>query len=191
MDAQARVPRFDLRFGLKGLIFLMAAVAVGAAAFRDASQAWVAICTSAAVASIFFAIIAARYGRRDRQAFWTGFAIFAAAHLLLAARFPYSDALRNLGTTKAMFRALDLTHPRLNLPSPAGQSGGEQLDGDVVKEGLVIADQIIIGQSQCSLILGLLGGFLAQGLAACQPRNENASSQNCQPAPSGASDDAA
>jgi hypothetical protein len=123
MDAQARVPLFNLRFGLKGLIFLMAAVAVGAAAFRDASRPWMTICTSAALISIFFAVIAAAYGRCDRQAFWTGFAIFAGAYFLFVVRFANSDILANLATTNAINFVSDKVHPLLgsgsDLPEPA------------------------------------------------------------------------
>lgn len=209
MEAHARPPHFNLRFSLKGAILLMAAVAVGAAAFRDASQTWMMIWTLLALGAIFFAIVAAVYGHPDRQAFWTGFAIFAAPYFLFAIRFKDSNVLAGMATTKAIDFIIDKTHPYLvadhtvqschpdifaNLPparrlTPRANLAMSVIStccflqvtncypnlraGDDLENGIHIEDRLaIIGQSQASLLLGLLGGFLAQGLATCRLRQK-------------------
>jgi hypothetical protein len=187
------------------------------------------VCTSAAVASIFFAILAAMYGRRDRQAFWTGFAIFAAAYFLFVVRFSNSDILANLATTKAINFISDQSHPLLSsdptlpwppmLPaqpnSPAAATPASRAKfaltafsllsflqvtddypnlrvGDDFSYGSFLNDELpIIGHCQCTVLLGLLGGLLAHGIAACKPRTKDAFSRNCRPAQNGGFDDAA
>lgn len=228
MNAHPTAPRFNLRFSVKGAICMMAAAGVGAAAFRDASRPWMTICTSAALVSIFFAIIAAIYGRRDRQAFWTGFAICAAAYFLFVVRFKDSDIVANLVTTKAIGFVTDQTHPYLtkensgqpnanpNPPPPAGSRSAADVNpraklavslfyslaflqvipdyvnmrvGDDVANDIIVDHQTaVIGHSQCSLVLGLLGGLLAQGFAASKPRRKDARSSGFQSVSKGAFD---
>ncbi len=71
------------RVSIAGLMTVMIPVAIGLVALREASQLWVDIVFNLVVASLLFAIYKARCSQGTGAAWWTGFAAFGWAHLVL------------------------------------------------------------------------------------------------------------
>ncbi|HEV3020947.1 MAG TPA: hypothetical protein VGX76_00710 [Pirellulales bacterium] len=71
------------RFNLLTLFAFVVAVAVACAALARPSQLWLAVVSAASLASLFYAVLAAAYGRNARRAFWVGFAVVGWGYVAL------------------------------------------------------------------------------------------------------------
>jgi hypothetical protein len=71
------------RFNLLTLFGFVAAVAVACAALARPSQLWLVVVSATSLASLFYAVLAATYGRNARRAFWVGFAVFGWGYIAL------------------------------------------------------------------------------------------------------------
>ena len=196
MEADKRAARFKLRFSIKGVLLFTALAAVGIVAFRDASATWACVWTSLTLLSIFVAILAAVNGGRRRTAFAAGFAICAGAYFLFVVRYvrsSKSEFVAYLATTKAIDFAAEKVRPydpiptldlygRLPNPSPFPVPTLQLL---MYRD---FYDVSLIGQCQCALLLGLLGGLLAHGLATPALAVSVAVPTNSRPRAKGATD---
>jgi hypothetical protein len=81
------------RFNLSTLFGFVAALGVACAALARPSQLWLVVVSAASLASLFYAVLAAAYGRNARRAFWVGFAVvgcgYVALELASAAGLPF------------------------------------------------------------------------------------------------------
>jgi hypothetical protein len=64
-----------IRFSLLAMFGFVAVVAVVCAALARPSQLWLVVVSASALAALFYAVLAATYGRNARRAFWVGFAV--------------------------------------------------------------------------------------------------------------------
>jgi hypothetical protein len=71
------------RFSLLTLFGFVAVVAVACAALVRPSPFWLMVVSSATLALLFYAVLAAVYGRSTKRAFWTGFAVVAWGYVAL------------------------------------------------------------------------------------------------------------
>jgi hypothetical protein len=71
------------RFSLLTLFGFVAVVAIACAALARPSQLWLIVVSSSTLACLFYAILAAAYGRNARRAFWLGFAVVAWGYVAL------------------------------------------------------------------------------------------------------------
>jgi hypothetical protein len=63
------------RFSLLAMFGFVAVVAVACAALARPSQLWLVVVSASSLGCLFYAVLAAAYGRNARRAFWLGFAV--------------------------------------------------------------------------------------------------------------------
>jgi len=78
---EAAMQRF--RFSLLAMFGFVAVVAVGCAALAKPSQLWLVVVSALSLASLFYAVLAAAYGRNAKRAFWLGFAVVGWGYVTL------------------------------------------------------------------------------------------------------------
>ena len=78
------------RFNLLTLFGFVAIVAVGCAALARPSQLWLVVVSGASLAGLFYAVLAAVYGRNASRAFWVGVAVVGWGYVALEwAKIPF------------------------------------------------------------------------------------------------------
>jgi hypothetical protein len=143
--------RYRLTIAL--LMAVIIPVALGLVAFREATQFWVDIVFNLVVASLLLATYKAKCSRGAAGAYWTGFAAFGWAHLVLGLigmpwgqQYDVSPNLVTLIVVERVWAYFDSDTPA------------------TVIQGLLA--RIIVVQSILSLLLGLIGamtfGFFAR-----------------------------
>ena len=73
-----------LRFSMGSLIGVVVLIAVGLGALKSPDSWWAGLVTVAMVGVLLFAILGIAYGQGDVRRFWTGFAVFGWALLILS-----------------------------------------------------------------------------------------------------------
>jgi hypothetical protein len=71
------------RFSLLTMFGSVAVVALACAALATPSQLWLVIVSASSLACLFYAVLAATYGRAAKRAFWFGFAVVGWGHIFL------------------------------------------------------------------------------------------------------------
>jgi len=143
------------RLTIASLMAVMIPVALGLVALREATQFWANIVFNLVVASLLLASYKAKCSRGTAGAYWTGFAAFGWAHLVLGLiGMPWGqqyDVSPNLVTLIVVERVWAY----FDSDTPATAT---------VIQGLLA--RIIVVQSILSLLLGLIGamtfGFFAR-----------------------------
>jgi hypothetical protein len=72
-----------IRFSLLAMFGFVAVIAVACAALARPSQLWLVIVSASLLACLFYAVLAATYGRNARRAFWLGFAVVGWGFIVL------------------------------------------------------------------------------------------------------------
>ncbi|HVC98824.1 MAG TPA: hypothetical protein VND64_34485 [Pirellulales bacterium] len=70
-------------FSLLAMFGFVAVVAVACAALARPSQLWLVVVSASSLGCLFYAVLAAAYGRNARRAFWLGYAAFAWGYVAL------------------------------------------------------------------------------------------------------------
>ncbi|HEV3007299.1 MAG TPA: hypothetical protein VGX78_22705 [Pirellulales bacterium] len=109
--------RYRFNFNLLTLFGFVAVVAVACAALARPSQLWLVVVSALSQASLFYAVLAAAYGRNARRAFWFGFAVVGWGYVVLewagAAGLPFFAP-----TAFVTDRLQTLLHAQPTLPTP-------------------------------------------------------------------------
>ncbi|HEV3021375.1 MAG TPA: hypothetical protein VGX76_02870 [Pirellulales bacterium] len=105
------------RFKLLTLFGFVAVIGVACAALARSSQLWLVAVSALSQASLFYAVLAAAYGRNARRAFWVGFAVVGWGYIVLewasAAGLPFFAP-----TAFVTDRLQTLLHAQPTLPTP-------------------------------------------------------------------------
>lgn len=128
-------------------MFVVVATSLGLTALRSATVVWASVIATFTFLVLLYAVVMAAY----KRPFWVGFAICGAIYLGLAFTMQFRELVDLLATTKAVFLIREEYYP--DLP-------------DNQREIRNVANFVAIGQCQWALILGALGGIVAQFAAS-------------------------
>jgi len=155
------------RLTLAGLMGLVVLAAASLASLRYATEAWTAVASTAALAVLLSALLAARLLRGRERAFWGGFALFGWAYLVLVnwswigEQFGH-DLTAGLGDLAERVHAVD----PLALPiDPAARTEAG------LQNRIKIGNFLQIGRLILTLLFALLGGFVGHAIAAAADRH--------------------
>jgi len=82
-QSTTEVTMHRFRFSLLAMFGFVAVVAVACAALARPSQLWLVVVSASSLGSLFYAVLAAAYGRNARRAFWLGFAVVGWGYVAL------------------------------------------------------------------------------------------------------------
>jgi hypothetical protein len=169
---QPKRQRRWFQFSLRTLMIFIVAASLALEAMRFATSAWANAIVSFTMLALIFSLVLAVY----RRPFWIGFAICGISYLVLVESHFAGDFVDHLITTQSVDSLREVFHPEADSfvrPSPNGQSTPAVL---VRRPGWEVKARNfhLIGSCLWVLILGALGGMLAQ-FAASRSRSHAAS----------------
>ena len=140
------------RFTIAGLMAIVFYAAVGFAALRNANAFWASATFGLAIVSISVALAAACARQGNARASWTGFAAASLACLIV-----WLFASETVGFVNGPPRQLPYLGFYLLMPyvNPTASQGGEPM-----------IHYVHVSNSLSTIVLGLVGAFLARLIAA-------------------------
>jgi hypothetical protein len=134
------------RFSLLAMFGFVAVVAVACAALARPSQLWLVVVSASSLGCLFYAVLAAAYGRNARRAFWLGFAVVGWGYVALE----WKDASSVAPTeflTNQLQASIHAKPPTVFYMSPVGeipQQRAKKYDPYAVAPGDSEAETIIV-----------------------------------------------
>jgi hypothetical protein len=188
--------RRSYQFSLRGLLLFIAAPSLTLGAMHYATEAWAIGAVSLTLFILLFCAALAVGSRGDRRSFWLGFAVCGGAYLIVTMSFA-PEFVERLATSKAVAFLRDQFHPasqypnynpRDEIPTPTAlmpsqlkYEPGQNIPPWYSNYGedyeAMTRSFVLIGQCAWALILGSIGGMLAQ-FAASLSRPQATSESN-------------
>jgi len=150
-----------LRFSLCSLFAAVAVVALGCMALANPSNTWMSITFSAAVALLFFAVLACLFGRFSARAFWGGFAVVGWGYLWAQGSLPFD--VKNYNNEAQEYDPFITTRLLCLLAEAKGPGWPENADSPYTINDIDLYTRFrftCIGQSLWAIVLGFIGGVV-------------------------------
>ncbi len=160
----------SLRTTIPGLMIAVAICAVAITALRTASDLYLKMTYSAVTALLLFAIVAARFRRGNKSAFWFGFAVFGWGYFVLSS--VNNDYDRNFDDPQARMNSNLITSNLICRLVPLIRKTTYEIDKieHITENTIGVADLLV------TLTIALSGGFLAVLLRTRRRRHRIAKS---------------
>ena len=160
----------SLRTTIPGLMIAVAISAVAITALRTASDLYLKMTYSAVTALLLFAIVAARYRRGNKGAFWFGFAVFGWGYFVLSS--VNNDYNRNFDDPQARMNSNLITSNLICRLVPLIRKSTYEIDKieHITENTIGVADLLV------TLTIAMSGGLLAVLLRSRRCRNRVAKS---------------
>jgi hypothetical protein len=160
----------SLRTTIPGLMIAVAISAVAITALRTASDLYLKMTYSAVTALLLYAIVAARYRRGNKGAFWFGFAVFGWGYFVLSS--VNNDYDRNFYDPQARMNSNLITSNLICRLVPLIRKTTYEIDKieHITENTIGVADLLV------TLTIAMSGGLLAVLLRTRRRRNRIAKS---------------
>ncbi len=150
------------RTSIAGLMGIVCVVAIGMAAMRSTTVLWTAAASTITLALLLTAVVGACWLRGPDRAYWSGFATFGGAYLLLVnwdwLGGQFGHDLTGGFLDVAEWAVPQETYP-VNAPPTAGAS---QL---MARRSITVGNFVQIGRLLIALVFALIGGSIARAFA--------------------------
>jgi hypothetical protein len=162
------------RTSIAGLMGIVGVVALGMAAMRSATVLWTAAASTITLALLLTAVVGAIWLRGPDRAYWSGFATFGWAYLLLV-NWEWIGGQFGHDLTSGFLDIAEWAVPKkivpVSAPPPAGASpvmapppaGAFQA---MANRSITVGNFVQIGRLLIALVFALIGGSIARAFAA-------------------------